>query len=83
MFYERFREQEQVQEKESDSDRDEQSLNQSSEDLNQLTNNNERRQNTGTAYDNFQKKEINNYIGKANVKEYLSPYLSKKTWIII
>jgi len=78
MFYERFREQEQVQEKESDSDRDEQSLNQSSEDLNQLTNNNERRQNTGTAYDNFQKKEINNYIGKANVKEYLSPYLSKK-----
>ena len=78
MYYERIREQKQMQEKESDSDIEEQSLNQSSEELNQLTNNNERSQKIGITYENYPKKERDNYISKEIEKDYLSPYISKK-----
>ena len=57
MYYERIRKEEQVQEKESDSDIEDQSMDQSSEDMNQLTNKNERIQNAETTYENYQKKE--------------------------
>ena len=80
MYYERIRKEEQVQEKESDSDIEDQSMDQSSEDMNQLTNKNERIQNAGTAYENYQKKEKDNDIVKTNVKEYLSPYITKSNF---
>ena len=80
MYYERIRKEEQLQEKESDSDIEDQSMDQSSEDMNQLTNKNERIQNAGTAYENYQKKEKDNDIVKTNVKEYLSPYITKSNF---
>ena len=77
MFYERFREQEQVKEKESENDIEELSLNHSSEELQQLTNTNERLQKTDTNFENYQKKELENNPNSLNVKNYLSPYLNK------
>ncbi len=71
MYYERIRKEEPASEKESDSDIEEQSMNQSSSETHQLTNKNERIQNTGTTYENYQKKENNIDMGKTNVKEYL------------
>ena len=80
MYYERIRKEEQVQEKESDSDIEDQSMDQSSEDMNQLTNKNERIQNAETTYENYQKKEKDNDMVKTNVKEYLSPYITKSNF---
>ena len=77
MFYERFREQEQHKEKESESDIEELTINQSSEDIQQLTNTNERLQNTDTNFENYPKKEVENNIKSLNMKDYLSPYLNK------
>ena len=77
MFYERFREQEQVKEKESESGIEELSLNQSSEELQQLTNDNERIQKADINFENYPKKEIQNNINSLSVKDYLSPYLNK------
>jgi hypothetical protein len=80
MYYERIRKEEPAPEKESDSDIEEQSMNQSSSETHQLTNKNERIQNTGTTYDNYQKKENNILMGKTNVKDYLSPYITKSNF---
>ena len=78
MFYERIREKEQVQEKESETeDIDEIFMNQSSEGTHQLTTNEDLNQNTGKQYENYVQKENQNYINKVNIKNYLSPYLSK------
>ena len=77
MYYERIREKEEVKEKESDSEIEELSMNQSSEDPQQLTNNIEQMQNTRTAYDNYPKKEKDNYVVKNNAKDFLTSYISK------
>ena len=78
MFYERIREKEQVQEKESETeDIDEIFMNQSSEGTHQLTTNDDLNQNTAKQYENYLQKENQNYINKVNIKNYLSPYLSK------
>ena len=78
MFYERIREKEQVQEKESETeDIDEIFMNQSSEGTHQLTTNEDLNQNTAKQYENYVQKENQNYINKVNIKNYLSPYLSK------
>ena len=80
MYYERIRKEEPAPEKESDSDIEEQSMNHSSSETNHLTNKNERIQNTGTTYENYQKKENNIDMGKTNVKDYLSPYITKSNF---
>ena len=78
MFYERIREKEQVQEKESETeDIDEIFMNQSSEGTHQLTTNEDLNQNTAKQYENYVQKENQNYINQVNIKNYLSPYLSK------
>jgi len=78
MFYERILEKEQVQEKESETeDIDEIFMNQSSEGTHQLTTNDDLNQNTAKQYENYLQKENQNYINKVNIKNYLSPYLSK------
>ena len=78
MFYERIREKEQVKEKESETeDIDEIFMNQSSEGTHQLTTNDDLNQNTAKQYENYVQKENQNYINKVNIKNYLSPYLSK------
>ena len=78
MFYERIREKEQVQEKESETeDIDEIFMNQSSEGTHQLTTNEDLNQNTAKQYENYVQKENQNYINKVNIKNYLSPYLSR------
>ncbi len=78
MFYERIREKEQVQEKESETeDIDEIFMNQSSEGTHQLTTNEDLNQNTAKQYENYVQKENQNYINQVNIKNYLSPYLSR------
>ena len=78
MFYERIREREHVQEKESETeDIDEIFMNQSSEGTHQLTNNDDKNQITEKQYENYLQKENENYINKDNIKNYISPYLSK------
>ena len=78
MFYERIREKEQVQEKESETeDIDEIFMNQSSEGTHQLTTNEDLNQNTAKQYENYVQKENQNCVNKVNVKNYLSPYLSR------
>ena len=78
MFYERIREKEQVQEKESETeDIDEIFMNQSSEGTHQLTTNEDLNQNTAKQYEKYVQKENQNYINQVNIKNYLSPYLSR------
>ena len=79
MYYERNREQEQdrVQEKESESEIEEISMNQSSEDFQQLTNNKEIIQISRTPHDNYPKRDVNTYLRRDKIKDYLSPYLSQ------
>ena len=78
MFYERIREKNQTQEKESETeDIDEIFMNQSSEGTHQLTNNDDLNKSKGKQYENYLQKDNQNYINKVNIKNYLSPYLSK------
>ena len=77
MFYERLGEQEQIKEKEIDSEIEEISVNNSSEELQQITDNNDNIHNSSTKNENYPKKEINNNKIKNNTKEYFSPYISK------
>ena len=71
MYYERIRkeEEERIQEKENDSDIEEISMNQSSEDFQQLTNNKEVIQISGTPQDNYPKKDVNTYQESLIVSE--------------
>ena len=77
MFYERLGEQEQIKEKEIDSEIEEISVNNSSEELQQIIDNNDNMHNSSTKNENYPKKEINNNKIKNNTKEYFSPYISK------
>ena len=80
MYYERIRdkEQEQVKEKESDSDIEELSMNQSSEDFQQLTNNKDIIQDSAIPKEKENpQKDINTYLRKDKLKNYFSPYLSQ------
>ena len=78
MYYERIRdkEQEQVKEKESDSDIEELSMNQSSEDFQQLTNNKDIIQSSAIPKEKENpQKDMNTYLRKDKLKNYFSPYL--------
>ena len=78
MFYERIQERQKIKEKASDSDNEELSYDLSSEDFHKSVKNNEMIQNTGTFYNNFQKTNTDIIPKKFNLKDYFTPYISKR-----
>ena len=78
MFYERIQERQKIKEKASDSDNEGLSYDLSSEDFHKSVKNNEMKQNTGTFYNNFQKTNTDIIPKKFNLKDYFTPYISKR-----